>query len=561
LEKRAAVFAPANLGVARAASLRNNPGVQLATRLNCAAILVAMALAAKTFAQTALLVYDDGLQSGFEDWPWASHSLTNTSPVHSGVYSISVHAAAWQGLYLHHAAFDTSPYTSLSFWGNGGIKGGQRLQVQVLLGNANPPANVYFRFTLLPATWQQITVPLAALDVANRTNCTGFWIQLTTNSPSGTFYVDDIQFNAKPAPAPTAANTNAVTNAMAAPVSPSGFAQPISTNFSLAVYPAIEAKALVGETKTISGVVAQVTARENMTYLNFDKPYPDMPFTGVIFASRTNQFSNLQNLEGRRVLITGKITQHDGRPEIIIDSTNQLKVMAGPVQLEANTTSRKSEQTQASTVIQPVVTPVQPAGNVPQSEVPIRAGQSNSNVAIWFIAGALLVITALLVWLIVMVRRSGLGRPKALLPALPPAALQIGPGLAVDDAPGSPPNLLASETIADPQVQALREKMASELTEFAKQSLVQGLYSQRNKLIEAQQKAQQELAELEARLNSLHLPLQERIRAYEARIAELEKQLETRDEELREMIRATLLLIRERMEKEKAGEYDIPRFN
>jgi hypothetical protein len=45
------------------------------------------------------------------------------------------------------------------------------------------------------------------------------------------------------------------------------------------------------------------------------------------------------------------------------------------------------------------------------------------------------------------------------------------------------------------------------------------------------------------------------------RITELEKALETRDEEMREMIRATLLLVRERLEKEKAGGFDVPRFN
>jgi hypothetical protein len=404
----------ANLGVAHVTLLRNNPGVQLVTRLNSAALLVALALASKTFGQTALPVYDDGLQNGFEDWYWVSHSLVSTSSVHSGTYAISVNVTNWQGLYLHHTAFDTSPYASLSFWANGGTNGGQRLQVQALLGDANPPANVYYRFTLLPATWQQITVPLASLDVADRTNCTGFWIQLTANSPGGTFYVDDIQFNAKPVATSAAVNTNTV--------------------------------------MTITNTTAAAGA-----------------------------------------LVLGEGT--------------------------------------------------------------------NLSVIGWCIAGALIIISILLAWLIVMLLRSGLGTSKALLPAPPPAARQIGLGSETGIAPGAHLHLLTAEMLADSQAQALREKMASELTEFAKQSLVQGLYSQRSKLIEAQQKAQQELAELEARLVSLRLPLQERIRAYEARIAELEKQLETRDDEMREMIRATLLLVRERLEREKAGEYDIPRFN
>ena len=97
----------------------------------------------------------------------------------------------------------------------------------------------------------------------------------------------------------------------------------------------------------------------------------------------------------------------------------------------------------------------------------------------------------------------------------------------------------------------LRDKIMPELTEFAKQSLVQGLYAQRNVLLETQQKAQQALTQLESQLAGLHLPLQERIRAYEKRIAELEKEVETQGEEMRELTRATLILVRKKLEDEK----------
>jgi len=374
--------------------MRNNPGVHLVTRSNCAIILLALALAFKASAQAPLPVYNDSEQNGFSDWTWISHSLINTSPVHSGAFSISITATNWSGLYLRHSSFDTSPYASLSFWVNGGARGGQRLQVQAVPEKGAPPANVFYRFTSLPNTWEQITVPLTALNAANLSNCAGFWIQLTAGSPTDTFYVDDIQFDAKP-----------VASAAA-----------MSTNTPVAV--------------TAAGTTA-------------------------------------------------------------------------------------------------------------------RAEGGSWNAVGWFIAGALIVITVLLVWLIVMLRRSGLGTSKALV-SMPSSLLQIGPG---------------PDAVAAQGTQALREKMASELTEFAKQSLVQGLYSQRSKLIEAQQKAQQELADLETRLASLHLPLQGRIRAYETRIAELEKALDTRDEEMREMIRATLLLVRERLKNEKAGGYEAPRFN
>jgi hypothetical protein len=134
---------------------------------------------------------------------------------------------------------------------------------------------------------------------------------------------------------------------------------------------------------------------------------------------------------------------------------------------------------------------------------------------------------------------------------------QIGP-----QAEGEPDaETRALEALAVPQNQAFRERMGAELAEFAKQSLVQGLYSQRNKMVETQKRAQAELAELEARLASLHLPLQERIRAYETRIAELEKQLETRDEAMRNMIHTSLLLVRERLADEKAKTPGPSRFN
>jgi len=110
---------------------------------------------------------------------------------------------------------------------------------------------------------------------------------------------------------------------------------------------------------------------------------------------------------------------------------------------------------------------------------------------------------------------------------------------------------LAAEALAAKQTQILDEKVGPELRQFAKEALVQGLYHQRNSLMETQKRAQLALAELESRLAELHLPVHERIRAYENRIAELEKELETRDEEMRELTRATLLLVKQKLEKER----------
>jgi len=106
-----------------------------------------------------------------------------------------------------------------------------------------------------------------------------------------------------------------------------------------------------------------------------------------------------------------------------------------------------------------------------------------------------------------------------------------------------------------------RGHIAAELTEFAKQELVQGLYSQRQALIETQKMAEQRLGELEKWLSQLQLPLQDRIRAYEERIAGLEKELVTKDESVRELTKATLLLVRRKLEEEKERERGFSRFS
>lgn len=163
----------------------------------------------------------------------------------------------------------------------------------------------------------------------------------------------------------------------------------------------------------------------------------------------------------------------------------------------------------------------------------------------WWIAGALTLIVLLLGWLAFMLKRN-----HQIVPAAPlPAAVSNLP------VPAAPQKVVAPETPpAD-----VKERALAELTEFAKQSLVQGLYSQRNALLETQQQAHRELAELEARLTALKLP--DRILAYEKRILELERELESRTGELRELTSTTLSLLRRKVAEERELERATRRFN
>ena len=150
--------------------------------------------------QPAYTIYDDALASGWTRIGAASVNLNNADPVHSGLASISVSDGPYQVFCLCHFAFiETSDFATLSFWINGGPAGGQELWVK---GTLNGVEQTAIALPALPAgTWQQVTLPLTALGVANQPNLTGFWIQESTGNAQPTFYVDDIQLNRIPPPA------------------------------------------------------------------------------------------------------------------------------------------------------------------------------------------------------------------------------------------------------------------------------------------------------------------------------------------------------------------------
>jgi hypothetical protein len=70
---------------------------------------------------------------GWQNWSWATVNFSNTQPVQAGSDSIAVNAGAYQALYLHQTAFDSTLYNNLVFWINGGSSAGHLLQVQATL--------------------------------------------------------------------------------------------------------------------------------------------------------------------------------------------------------------------------------------------------------------------------------------------------------------------------------------------------------------------------------------------------------------------------------------------
>ena len=88
--------------------------------------------------------------------------------------------------------------------------------------------------------------------------------------------------------------------------------------------------AYVNKSVIVTGAVAQVSIRSNITFLNFDKPYPNNPFAAIIRARSTNEFENVSALKGRTISVKGEVKEYKGRPEMQLIGKYQLKILSKP---------------------------------------------------------------------------------------------------------------------------------------------------------------------------------------------------------------------------------------
>jgi DNA/RNA endonuclease YhcR with UshA esterase domain len=77
----------------------------------------------------------------------------------------------------------------------------------------------------------------------------------------------------------------------------------------------------------VTGKVAQVTIRPTVTFLNLDAKFPDSPFAIVIIHGKSSYYGDVNALKEKSIEIRGKITKYNDKPEIVLDSTNQLTVL------------------------------------------------------------------------------------------------------------------------------------------------------------------------------------------------------------------------------------------
>jgi very-short-patch-repair endonuclease len=88
--------------------------------------------------------------------------------------------------------------------------------------------------------------------------------------------------------------------------------------------PASEAAKYVGRSDIyFCGRIVKVVEFSRGVYLNFDKPYPNQNLTGVVWDDRRHAIANLP-LEGREWCVTGAVTEYKGRPQIVIQTRDQI---------------------------------------------------------------------------------------------------------------------------------------------------------------------------------------------------------------------------------------------
>ena len=91
-----------------------------------------------------------------------------------------------------------------------------------------------------------------------------------------------------------------------------------------------EAGDQVGETATVCGRVVgsyfSKKSKSKPTYLNFEKPYPQQPFSIVIFGDHRARFSVAPEtaFKNKTVCVTGKISSYKGNPQIIVRNPDQI---------------------------------------------------------------------------------------------------------------------------------------------------------------------------------------------------------------------------------------------
>lgn len=89
-----------------------------------------------------------------------------------------------------------------------------------------------------------------------------------------------------------------------------------------------DAQNYAGSEACVRGALLKVfTSKSGTVFLDFCENYSQCPFTAVIFKSAVKKFDDLKQYEGKIVEIKGMIKTYKGKPEIILENSEQIKVI------------------------------------------------------------------------------------------------------------------------------------------------------------------------------------------------------------------------------------------
>lgn len=137
-----------------------------------------------------MIVYENELGPGWENWSWATNELSvelSGSPRRP----IRVEAAPWTALYLHHAPFSSTGLKKISFLIQGTVPEAEVRLFALIDGKVVGEGRaVKFKNT----GWTKVEVPLVTLGVEDKV-IDGFWLQNGSANDLPKFFVTDIRLN------------------------------------------------------------------------------------------------------------------------------------------------------------------------------------------------------------------------------------------------------------------------------------------------------------------------------------------------------------------------------
>lgn len=101
-----------------------------------------------------------------------------------------------------------------------------------------------------------------------------------------------------------------------------------NTDSGLLTITSNEVKQHIGDSLRIKGMPADIFLSDKVAYLNFEDKFPKNPFSCVIFESRFSEFGDLSRFKNKNVIVTGKVTTYKNKPQVILNSKDQIKIIS-----------------------------------------------------------------------------------------------------------------------------------------------------------------------------------------------------------------------------------------